>query len=109
MVFAQLTRDLAVVQRGVGVRAGRLAPDGSEFFHNDQRGEDVADFLGQLWVLLGVLGDRRAFSPAIALEKFFGQLIHRIVLGTRTAHGWNSFMPPGMLSRISLSRFKARI
>src|SRR5262245_2131803 len=72
VVFAQLTRDLTVVDRCLGVRAGRLAVDGSEFFHGDECGEGIADFLGELWVLSSVLGDRRTFSPTIALEEFFG-------------------------------------
>jgi hypothetical protein len=45
-----------------------------------QRGEEVADLLGQLRISAGVLGQRRALAPPLPLDEFLGEPLDGIPL-----------------------------
>src|SRR5262249_49707815 len=69
------------------VIAGCLAGLGLELFHHHQGGEQVADLVGPLRVLVGVLAERRPFATTVALGELLGKLLHGIAFSAGREHG----------------------
>ena len=72
------------------------------------------DLVGQLGVPVGVFLEGRPLAPAEPLDEFLGQAIQEGVIRRRAREGMGDrpsqkfSNPPGIRTRISLSRFKAR-
>jgi Ku70/Ku80 beta-barrel domain len=73
------------------VSPGGILAARSNVFHHEQGGEQIADFLRQGGVLVGVFRQWRALTAPIALEKFFGQGFDGITFGGGITHESISF------------------
>ena len=87
-VVAQALRASAAPRRsGLGLRPVAWPPPRAELFHDEQGGEERADPLGQLGMLVGVFGQRRPLAPAVSLQELLDQIVDRIESG-RSARSW---------------------
>src|SRR5262249_7279111 len=92
---------------GGSLRGG--VASGARLLDEDHHREDLADAVGQLRVLVRVFRQRGPLAPAVPRDEALGEPADRIGRGALFAHGWNSPRPPGLLTRIFLSRSRARM
>ena len=79
---AELAHTRGVARLGGGrVIAGLRDRFRLELLHLDQRGEQLADGLGQVRVAIGVLGQPGTFAAAKAGNELLGETIERIAVG----------------------------
>jgi hypothetical protein len=81
---------------------------GARLLDEDHHREDFADAVGQLRILVGVFRQRGPLAPAVTRDEALGELADRIGRRAVFGHGSISPRPPGMLTRIFLSRSRAR-
>ena len=80
----------------------------AEVLEEEERGEDLADLLGQLGMPRRVLLDRGRLSTAMPLEELPGQAIDGIEDGAGVAHGSRALFPRSRASKALFSRWRLR-
>ena len=91
------------------IEASPLVLLGANLLHDNQSGKHGANPLGQIGIFVRVFAERRPLAPAVPLEESVGQIVDRVEVTRRLAHGLSSPSPPGAPPRICLSRSRARM
>src|SRR5262245_16047023 len=81
-ILTQVARAGRIGFRWVGEGSSPVGGPWLELLQELQGGEDVADLVGEVRILLGVLAQRGAFAEPAALGKFLGEALDRVALGT---------------------------